>query len=652
MGGKRGAILEGSSRSGKTWSSVDFIILLCVSAKEPITINIIKETYKSFKTTLYDDFNRRMPAFGLVSPFANRQEVSSFKLFGSKINLLGADSDSVMHGVSCDYLYMNEMLDIPQAVFDQAEMRCRKFWWGDYNPKFTKHWIYDKVCKRPDVSFLKTTYLDNPAISEQEKSKILSYEPTHPEDRTKPEAERRPHPTNIANGTADDYMWNVYGLGVRSAPEGLVFQHVTWIDKFPTNIEHVYYGSDIGYTNSPSTLVRVGRDGQNLYLELLHYGPTPSSNEYIPILRKHNPNGTTWSDSAEPGYIMDSRRAGLKVMPVNKFPGSINYGVSLLKKFKIHIVECDEWKEEQSNYKYREINGIKLDEPIDDFNHCFQGDTMITTSTGRQSIKSIQPGDMVLTSTGFQEVFEVFNNGIKLIHSYSLQFDTVTVSLQCTPDHKIKTDKGWVEISKLKSGMTVYLANYLQGRFTDCTQAKSISPGEVKRCIGRFGKLHTGRGQMGTTSTTKMETHGTITGLTSNYRRVSHTYQNTVKSGLKRILNGLKGFIAQELRLQKHGMQVLMDSNGIHNTVKKGGKTGHTLTSHAKNAGQLSVRVTPELPNTVIITAKLKRFEEGEGKHEQVYDLAVMNTHEYVANGLLVSNCWDAARYAVMSNLR
>jgi len=105
--GKSGIVQEGSSRSGKTWSNIDFLIWLCSTVETAATINIIKETYKSFKTTLYDDFNRRLPMYGISSPFADRQEVASFKLFGNKINLLGADSDSVYHGVSCDYFWIN-----------------------------------------------------------------------------------------------------------------------------------------------------------------------------------------------------------------------------------------------------------------------------------------------------------------------------------------------------------------------------------------------------------------------------------------------------------------------------------------------------------------------------------------------------------------
>lgn len=367
-----GTLLEGSSRSAKTWSSIDFIVWLCSEVSDNATINIIKETYNSFKTTLYDDFNRRLPMYGISSPFADRQEVKQFKLFGNKINLLGAENESVFSGNSCDYAYFNEMLDISKNVFDDVEQRCRIYWWGDYNPKFTQHWVYDNVSNRSDVGFLKTTFLDNPHLSVPERRKILSYEPTHPDDRDLRIEERRPHPNNTHEGTADPYRWNVFGLGVRSAPEGLIFQDVTWLEKFPSDIEKVYYGSDLGYTNSPSTIVRVGIDGNNMYLEKLFHQPTESSNEYIPAVRKYVGDKVLVVDSADArGFIMECRRAKLRVVPVAKYPGSIKFGISLMKKYKIHIVDCPEWRKEQGGYQYKSVHGIKLDDPEDDFNHLW-----------------------------------------------------------------------------------------------------------------------------------------------------------------------------------------------------------------------------------------------------------------------------------------
>lgn len=400
-----GAVLEGSTRSMKTWSSVDFLIYLCSVVEKDSVINIIKETYNSFKTTLYSDFNRRLPMYGIPSPFAGKKEVSSFYLFGNQINLLGADSDSVLHGVGSDYFYINEALDVDQNVFDQLEQRCRKFWWIDYNPKATHHWVYDRICNRKDVGFLKTTFKDNPYISEPELRKVLSYQPigytevakyfgAEDSDEKKRVAaihkardykavlnlinfsalalqELERSKQNEEQGTADDYMWQVYGLGARTAPEGAVFPHVTWIKKFPEGIEQNYYGSDIGHTVSPSTVVRVGVEGRNIYLEKLFHEPTPSSVSYTEALRYTVGANDVWSDSAEPGYISDAQQAGLNVYAIRKFAGSIKYGIGILKGYKIHIVDCPEWRKEQSSYLYRKINGIKLDDPIDEYNHLW-----------------------------------------------------------------------------------------------------------------------------------------------------------------------------------------------------------------------------------------------------------------------------------------
>lgn len=358
---------------------MDFIIYLSSVVEDKATLHILKETYNSFKTTLFEDFDRRFPHYGLPSPSANVQELHTFKIYGLKVNLLGADSVSKVHGSGSDYVYVNEAITgVSNPIFDQLEQRCRKFWWMDYNPSVTQHWIYDKLENRSDVSLLRTTFLDNPHISEPEKRKILSYEPWHPEDRHLPIESndpkvkvRRPHPTNIKEGTADEYNWNVYGLGLRSAPEGLVFQNVHWIDEFPKEIEKVFFGLDFGFTNDPTALVKCGVHGNNLFLEARHYEPTSSSNDLRSVLDRELDDFHAWADSSEPGMISDMRRARKKVFGAKKFPGSIKYGIDLLKRFKIHIVDSPPFRKEQENYKYRVIQGIKLNEPEDKFNHLW-----------------------------------------------------------------------------------------------------------------------------------------------------------------------------------------------------------------------------------------------------------------------------------------
>lgn len=330
--GQKGAVLEGSSRSGKTWSSIDFIIKLCAQSDEPLVFNIVKETYHLFKTTLYDDFNKRLPMFGIPSPFADRKEVGSFKIFGSKINLIGADKASKFEGAQCDYLWFNEVLEIPQKVYDEAKRRCSKFFWMDYNPKYTSHWVFDAVIPRDDVSFLKTTFIDNPFIPPGQKREILASEPTE---------------ENIRQGTANEYQWNVFGLGIRAAVEGVVFKEETdwrvteeWPDKFKWEV----YGMDFGFQIDPTTCVQVGYVNGEYYVKQ-HLWETGLTNPDIyRKLRKMNIQGDIVPDSAEHKSIEELNRLArtnpnnkMKFWVYNKAPGSVVFGLNMMLEKRINV---------------------------------------------------------------------------------------------------------------------------------------------------------------------------------------------------------------------------------------------------------------------------------------------------------------------------
>jgi PBSX family phage terminase large subunit len=412
-----GVILRGSSRSFKTISGIDFIVLICSKFETSAVINIIRETYTSFKGTLYNDFNWRLPQYNIPSPFQNRQEVKSFKLYGNKINLIGADSESAQLGVGCDYLFVNEAIHVSKNVRDQAMQRCRKFWWMDMNPESPDHDVFTSTMSRKDVANLKTTYKDNQKILPQERIQIEGYQPVElsaiaklygsqdPDeakrfmaikramdyDTTKnpdkfdkeslKELERCKYNEKV--GTVNKYKWMVYGLGEAMAPEGLIFPNVRWVREFPKAIEKVYWGMDFGYSESPSVLVKSGVIGKELYAEIRFYQPTPSSDVLIPLLQKHLPkeNYICWADpSGEYGgrtMITDCRKAGLKIYAANSYAGSILDGIAILHKYNIHLVDCPEWRTEQQGYRKAEakVGGIKVmtDIPIDDKNHAWDG---------------------------------------------------------------------------------------------------------------------------------------------------------------------------------------------------------------------------------------------------------------------------------------
>lgn len=392
INGFRGCVLEGSSRSGKTWSGVDIIIWLCLYKEKNATINVYRETYNEFKTTLYEDFKRRLDDYGLPNPFKYLKEVKSFRINGNVINFLGDGK----HGGGCDYAFYNEMMYIPPEVFDQSEMRCRKFWWGDYNPSFTDHYVFDRVVPREDVGFLRTTFLDNKHISPQEKAKILSYEPWLPGSyevgdddvyyNGSPISETNqppPHPKNIEQGTASEFDWKVYGLGLRGAMQGVIFDRIHWIDEFP-NIDYTY-ANDFGFTADPNALVKYAEDENNIWVEPLIYQPIETPEELANAMEalkveRYKPiacdsaDKYTGENKGTVEMVKGLKGAGYREAFKISKKKSVMYWILSMKKKKIHVVKNHLWKhvkKERENYRFKEVNGILINQPIDQYNHFF-----------------------------------------------------------------------------------------------------------------------------------------------------------------------------------------------------------------------------------------------------------------------------------------
>lgn len=414
-------ILEGSSRSGKTFAAIDFIIYLCIHLHKDkgCTIIILRETYAEFKDSLYEDFKRRLDYYGLDNPFHRAKEVKSFKIGKSNIKFMGCDNIGRAHGAGSDYLFCNEMMSIDQGVFDQLEQRCRIMVFGDYNPSFTHHWVFDSILKRSDVAFLRTTYKDNPFVSTKEKKKIESYEPYDPSSyEVTPEGQLLyngreiddnnqppPHPTNVKEGTADTFMWKCYGLGLRGAMQGVIFPYITWLDKSeaPTGLAFTK-GLDFGFTTDPSALVDYARKGKNIYIRPLWYAPTETSEQMSNVLKfcKTSKKQIITCDSSDKhtsekkGTVQMVRELfnkGWNVHKVTKNKG-VMFWLTDMKRFKIHIITdrstdhgermYQAMKTEAENYVMQEVHGIPINQPEDSFNHFWDAIRYAHMARGRR----------------------------------------------------------------------------------------------------------------------------------------------------------------------------------------------------------------------------------------------------------------------------
>jgi len=302
-----------------------------------------------------------------------------YNLFGNHVYFRGLDDSS--EGYPSDILFINEALENNNK--DKVEglaMRCRKLIVKDWNPKYTQHWCFN-LEGQPNTFFTHSTYKNNKHLLPAIIKKIESYEPT---------------PENIKNQTADEYRWKVYGLGIRAAPEGVIFPYVNYIDTWPVDVAKVM-GLDFGFTVDPSALLNVGENETDIYLELLMYEPTenPEMIHQYAIANSIDITMPCTADSSDK-YTGENKGTVEMVRALQSFGWSIHkvkktqsimFWLNEMKKKRINVINnrlTYHLRKEFENYKLKVVNGIAINQPIDKFNHGIDG--------GRYGFMSLHSG--------------------------------------------------------------------------------------------------------------------------------------------------------------------------------------------------------------------------------------------------------------------
>lgn len=349
------SLLEGGSRSGKTWSIIQFIVVFCVTYRDyGWTFIIARDFLTTLKTTILPDFKEILIDVGLWRDADFNKSEMVYNLCGNTIRFMGLDNSDKVHGAKSDVLWINEAISSDKDTVMQLMQRCSGFIIFDYNPSTSTHWVYD-LDKRKNCKQLVTTLLDNPFIPDEVRKHILGYEPT---DRNK------------ELGTADEFLWKVYGLGHRADGEAMIFRKYDIVDELPATYDKIAFGLDYGYTNDPTACIRVIVDGNNLYLhEELYSTGLLNSDIYNNITHVVAKNIIV-PDSAEPKSNDELKGMGLNIFPAEKGKDSIMYGIGLMKGKKIHITATStNLINEFKNYTFVKHKGIVTNKPIDNHNH-------------------------------------------------------------------------------------------------------------------------------------------------------------------------------------------------------------------------------------------------------------------------------------------
>ena len=341
--------LQGSSRAGKTYNALLWIIFSYCNKNTGKVVSICRKTLPSLKATVLRDFLEILRNNELYSEVYHNKTSNEYWLNGNLIEFFSLDMGSRVRGRKRDMLFINEANEIDYEAWNQLLFRTDGKVNGvilDYNPHDQFHWIYDKVLERDDCNLYSTTFMDNPFISETLKEELLRLKDTDP-----------------------DY-WRVYGLGLRGQSRSLVFKfHIC--NEIPATAKLLSYGLDFGFASDPSALCATYLDGDNMYTKELLYEKGLTNQDLVKEFQRLglDRRDEIYADSSEPKSIEEIHRMGWNIKGKKKY--EINYGIDLVRRYKLHITKDSiNGIKELENYKYIEDrNNNPTNKPLDKFNH-------------------------------------------------------------------------------------------------------------------------------------------------------------------------------------------------------------------------------------------------------------------------------------------
>lgn len=313
---------QGGSRSGKTVNIVIWLIVYLLN--HPGTrLSIVRKTFPSIKGSVFIDFKEAMGRLNLWHEKSlNKNDFIYVFPNGSWVEFFSCDSEQKLRGRKRDILFVNEANELSPLEWQQLKMRTTRFAIVDYNPSITdEHWLVGVNHDARTYHFI-TTYLDNPFLPQTIIDEIESL--------------------RFKNKS----LWQVYGLGIQAAIEGLIFPGIEIVDEIPAYVKRRVRGMDFGFHPDPTAIVDVWIHGDELYVDELCYQTEMLTKDIIEELKSHDGKVETICESADPRLIEEVYRGGCNVHKVIKYQGSVEAGILKMQEFHIKITS-------------RSINAIK-----------------------------------------------------------------------------------------------------------------------------------------------------------------------------------------------------------------------------------------------------------------------------------------------------
>jgi phage terminase large subunit len=270
---------------------------------------VVRRTIPSLKRTIIKDFTDILKDLNVWRDDNWNITDRIYKLGDSVIQFVNSDDPEKLRGLKSDILFVDEASELDEESYFQLSIRTSGKIILAYNPTISPyHWLR----QMQDCDRFVTTYKDNPYLPKEMVTAIEDLEVKNPK------------------------YWKIYGKG-EFAPNDKAIYNFEIVEDYEA--EFVGFGLDWGYSQDPTAVVAVYKNGDNLYLEEILYEKGLVLKDIGDRLNKLDitKQEEIWCDSSEPRSIEELYRMGFNAKPVKKGPDSIKFGISVLQNHKIHI---------------------------------------------------------------------------------------------------------------------------------------------------------------------------------------------------------------------------------------------------------------------------------------------------------------------------
>lgn len=359
-------VYYGGRGSGKTRFVMDKLLLK--GLKEKRMILLMRKTTANCKFSVWKELKEAVDRFQLTKYFTFYESDYSAicHLNGTMFKCLGLDIAEKIKGFSevSDVLleeateFTPEDVDLIDGTVRSVKYKLPLQLYFCFNPVSKANYVFkrfgfDTGIVPPNTFVLKTTYLNNPHLSQDYLQRM--------------EDMKRTNPTR----------WKIEALGDFVSLDKLVFQN--WrVEEFNHRdiSGELLVGLDFGFVNDISALTASILDEENKRIYIFkEWGETGKTNDELAkiITALGFSKSVIVADSAEQKSVEELYRLGIRrIKAATKGPDSIIHGIQKLQQYELIVhPNCSGIITEFENYSWQKdkATGEYINRPVDTFNH-------------------------------------------------------------------------------------------------------------------------------------------------------------------------------------------------------------------------------------------------------------------------------------------